>query len=117
MKKLKRKKVIVTGCAGFIGSNLVDRLLNKNFQVIGIDNLSTGQTKFIEKSLKNKNFKFIKMDLINSKKLNKLSSNVEMVFHFAANADVRFGYLQPKKDLRENTIATSNILEFMRKKK
>ena len=57
------------------------------------------------------------MDLINSKKLNKLSSNVEMVFHFAANADVRFGYLQPKKDLRENTIATSNILEFMRKKK
>ena len=56
MKNLKKKKVIVTGCAGFIGSNLVDRLLKKNYRVLGIDNLSTGQIKFIEKSLKK--FKF-----------------------------------------------------------
>ena len=76
---------------------MVDRLLNKNFQVIELIICQQAKQKFIEKPLKNKNFKFIKMDLINSKKLNKLSSNVEMVFHFAANADVRFGYLQQKR--------------------
>ena len=54
-----KKKVIVTGCAGFIGSNLVDKLLLKNYQVIGIDNLNTGQKKFLNNSLKNKNFKFM----------------------------------------------------------
>ena len=117
MKNLKKKKVIVTGCAGFIGSNLVDRLLKKNYQVLGIDNLSTGQIKFIENPLKNSNFKFIKLDLLNASKLDKLFINTDMVFHFAANADVRFGSLNPKKDLNQNTIVTSNILEAMRKRK
>ncbi len=117
MKNLKKKKVIVTGCAGFIGSNLVDRLLKKNYQVLGIDNLSTGQIKFIENPLKNSNFKFIKLDLLNASKLDKLFINTDMVFHFAANADVRFGSLHPKKDLNQNTIVTSNILEAMRKRK
>ncbi len=117
MKNLKKKKVIVTGCAGFIGSNLVDRLLKENYQVLGVDNLSTGQIKFIEKPLKNSNFKFIKLDLLNKKKIDKLFIKVDMIFHFAANADVRFGLLHPRKDLKQNTIVTSNILEVMRKKK
>ena len=52
-------KAIVTGCAGFIGSNFVDHLLEKNFEVVGIDNLSTGQKIFLEKALLNKNFKFL----------------------------------------------------------
>ena len=117
MKNLIKKKVIVTGCAGFVGSNLVDRLLKENYQVLGIDNLSTGQINFIKKPLKNLNFKFFKIDLLNSKKLEKLFINVEMIFHFAANADVRYGLLHPKKDLEQNTIVTSNILEAMRKKK
>ena len=117
MKNLTKKKVVVTGCAGFIGSNLVDRLLKENYQVLGIDNLSTGQINFIKKPLKNSNFKFFKINLLNSKKLEKLFVNAEMIFHFAANADVRFGLLNPKKDLEQNTIVTSNILEVMRKKK
>ena len=65
MKNLTKKKVVVTGCAGFIGSNLVDRLLKENYQVLGIDNLSTGQINFIKKPLKNSNFKFFKINLLN----------------------------------------------------
>ena len=117
MKNFRKKKVIVTGCAGFIGSNLVDRLLRGNYFVIGLDNLSTGQLRFIKKPLKNINFKFIKLDLLNTKKLEKIFDNSEIIFHFAANADVRFGTLYPTKDLEQNTIVTSNILEAMRKKK
>ena len=117
MKNFRKKKVIVTGCAGFIGSNLVDRLLRENYFVIGLDNLSTGQLRFIKKPLKNINFKFIKLDLLNTKKLEKIFDNSEIIFHFAANADVRFGTLYPTKDLEQNTIVTSNILEAMRKKK
>ena len=65
-KNIIKKKIVVTGCAGFIGSNLIDKLLSlKSDQIIGIDNLSTGQKRFIDKALKNRNFKFIKMDLLN----------------------------------------------------
>ena len=62
---LNKMKVIVTGCAGFIGSTLVDRLLGLNYQILGIDNFKTGQKNFIKNALKNKNFKFFKCDLLN----------------------------------------------------
>ena len=110
---LKNKKIIVTGCAGFIGSNLVDHLLKFNNNIIGLDNLSTGQKKFIDGALKNKNFKFIKCDLLNLKKLKKIIRKVDIVFHFAANADVRYGPNQTHKDLEQNTIVTYNVLEAM----
>ncbi len=106
---------IVTGCAGFIGSNLVDRLLKdkKNF-VIGIDNFSTGNTKFLNEAKKSKNFKLIKADLLNLKKLKNSFKGGNIVFHLAANADVRFGVNNPRKDLEQNTIATQNVLEAMK---
>ena len=102
---------IVTGCAGFIGSNLVDRLLKdkKNF-VIGIDNFSTGNTKFLNEAKKSKSFKLIKADLLNLKKLKNSFKGGNIVFHLAANADVRFGVNNPRKDLEQNTIATQNVL-------
>lgn len=109
------KKVLVTGCAGFVGSNMVDDLLSKKYQVVGIDNLSTGKKFFLKKALKNKNFNFYKQDLKNCKSLIKIFSGCEVVYHFAANADVKNGLLHPQKDLKENTIVTSNILEAMRK--
>ena len=109
------KKILVTGCAGFIGSNLVDKLLLNNCSVIGIDNLSTGQKKFLKNALKNKNFKFIKCDLLNFKKIRKIFNNIDIVFHLAANADVRYGYKNPYRDLEQNTISTYHVLESMRK--
>ena len=109
------KKILVTGCAGFIGSNLVDKLLLNNCSVIGIDNLSTGQKKFLKNALKNKNFKFIKCDLLNFKKIRKIFNNIDIVFHLAANADVRYGYNKPYRDLEQNTISTYHVLESMRK--
>tara|TARA_B100000287_G_C20618032_1_gene774814 strand:- start:86 stop:1048 length:963 start_codon:yes stop_codon:yes gene_type:complete len=108
------KKILITGCAGFIGSNLVDLLLKKKLTVIGIDNLSTGNLKNLNKALKNKNFKFFKSDLINKNKIKKYFKNIDTVYHFAANADVRNGINQPKKDLEQNTIVTFNVLEAMR---
>lgn len=109
-----QKKIIVTGAAGFIGSNLVKRLLiNKKNIVIGIDNYSTGQPKFLEKFKKSKNFQFYKFDLLNSKKLKDIFKDGNFVFHLSANADVRYGTNHPRKDLEQNTIVTQNILEAM----
>ena len=105
---------IVTGCAGFIGSNLVDRLLEdpKNY-VIGIDNYSTGNNKFIIEAKKSLNFKFFEIDLLNLNDLKNSFKGGDIVFHFAANADVRFGINNPRKDLEQNTIATQNVLDAM----
>ena len=105
---------IVTGCAGFIGSNLVDRLLAQGQQVIGIDNFSTGQRKFLEGALANSNFKLIEIDLLNLDTLKEAFVGGKVVFHLAANADVRFGTDHPEKDLQQNTVVTFNVLEAMR---
>ena len=109
-----KKKILITGCAGFIGSNLVDLLLKKNFTIVGIDNLSTGKKKNLFHALKNKNFRLFKIDLKNKKKIIRLFKKIDTVFHLAANADVRNGFKNPKKDLDENTIVTFNVLEAMR---
>ena len=104
----------VTGCAGFIGSNLVDRLLADGHSVIGYDNFSTGQDKFIAPALQSPNFTLVRGDTINLSALTKAMDGVDFVFHLAANADVRFGTEHPRKDLEQNTIATYNVLEAMR---
>lgn len=105
---------IVTGCAGFIGSNLVDRLLARGYRVTGIDNFSTGQRRFLEAALKNPAFKLVEGDLLDLPFLIQAFNGSDTVFHFAANADVRFGTEHPRRDLEQNTIATFNVLEAMR---
>jgi UDP-glucose 4-epimerase len=106
--------VIVTGCAGFIGSNLVDRLLLEGYQVTGMDNFSTGQISFLNQANLNPNFKCIHLDLLQLEDLKGIFKDHDMVYHLAANADVRFGVEQPFKDLEQNTIVTYNVLEAMR---
>ncbi len=104
----------VTGCAGFIGSNLVDRLLADGHSVIGHDNFSTGQDKFIAPALQSPNFTLVRGDALNLTTLTEAMRGTDFVFHLAANADVRFGTEHPHKDLEQNTIATYNVLEAMR---
>lgn len=104
----------ITGCAGFIGSNLTDRLLREGHKVTGYDNFSTGRTEFLESAVKSQNFKIIKGDLLDTKKLSEAMAGTDFVFHFAANADVRFGLNHTFRDLEQNSIATYNVLEAMR---
>jgi UDP-glucose 4-epimerase len=107
-------KAIITGAAGFIGSNLTDRLLRDGHSVTGIDNLSTGRMEFLEGALKSPSFVLHKADLLELDPLKKLFEGADTVFHLAANADVRFGPDHPRKDLEQNTIVTWNVLEAMR---
>ena len=104
------KKALVTGCAGFIGSHMVDFLLKEGFVVLGIDNLSTGKLEFIYKHKKNKKFLFVKKDLIKDK-IDSYFKKAEIIFHFAANADVRYGIENRFRDIEQNIIGTYNVLE------
>jgi UDP-glucose 4-epimerase len=105
----------VTGAAGFIGSHLVDRLLAERHQVVGYDNFSTGQRMFLEDALGNEHFELIEADLLNESELTDAMEGVDFVWHLAANADVRFGTDHPRRDLEQNTVVTSNVLEAMRR--
>lgn len=107
-------RCFVTGCAGFIGSNLVDRLLGQGHQVTGYDNLSTGQIEFLREAHQSPSFQFVRGDTLDAAHLQESMRGADLVFHFAANADVRFGTLHPRKDLDQNTLATFNVLEAMR---
>jgi len=110
------RTAIVTGCAGFIGSNFLDRLISQGYFVVGLDNFTSGKRNFLQNSLGSKNFIFLEIDLLDSDKLKNIFSiyDCEIVFHFSANADVRFGTDHPRKDLEQNTIVTYNVLEAMR---
>ena len=108
------KKVVVTGAAGFIGSTLVDSLLNQGVKVLGIDNFSTGRIEFLTEALKNPNFTLLKEDLYLGNDLSKFFVGMDAIFHLAANADVRFGPDHPGRDLEQNTIVTHKVLEAAR---
>jgi UDP-glucose 4-epimerase len=105
---------VITGCAGFIGSTFVDRLLGQGHSVVGIDNFSTGQHRFLEAASRRQEFRLVQSDLLELPPLIDALKGAEAVVHFAANADVRFGTEHPRKDLEQNTIATYNVLEAMR---
>ena len=107
-------RAFVTGAAGFIGSNLVDRLLAAGHTVTGFDNFSTGQAPFVEGALQSDGFRLERGDLLDLAALTRAMEGSDFVFHLAANADVRFGLEHPRKDLDQNVIGTSNVLEAMR---
>ena len=107
-------KVFVTGAAGFIGSTLVDRLLSRGDEVVGYDNFSTGQEAFLEEAQRSSSFRLVRGDTLDREALTRAMAGASIVFHLAANADVRFGTDHPQKDLDQNTIATFNVLEAMR---
>jgi UDP-glucose 4-epimerase len=107
-------KAFITGAAGFIGSSLVDRLLAEGHQVTGLDNFSTGQRAFLSDALAHPNFKLIECDLFDLESIKPYFIGGDIVFHLAANADIRFGTEHSRRDLEQNTIVTYNVLEAMR---
>ncbi len=107
-------RILVTGGAGFIGSHLVDRLLRAGHEVIAYDNFSTGFREFLTDAGQFPTFRLVEGDTLDVERLTAAMQGCEVVFHFAANADVRFGTQHPRKDLEQNTVATFNVLEAMR---
>ncbi len=105
--------ILVTGGAGFIGSNLVDRLLKEGNKVAVIDNLSTGRREFLKEHMHKKNFRFLIGDILDRGDLNKAMKGIDMVFHLAACSDVRRG-TGTDLDLEQNIIGTNNVLQCMR---
>jgi len=114
MSKLKDKSILVTGGAGFIGSHLVEALLAEN-EVTVLDNFSSGKREFIAPHLNNSRFRLLEADLIDTIALEKALNDVDMVFHLAANPDVKLGAENTRVHLEQNVLATYNLLEAMRK--
>ena len=107
-------KAIVTGGAGFIGSHIVDRLLNDGYEVKVVDNFITGDETNIKHNFENDKFELERLDLLEFDKLTESFKGYDIVFHIAANADIRGGLEDTRRDLEQNTIATYNVLEAMR---
>ena len=117
LKKNKKKyKWLVTGAAGFIGSNLVRHLLDNNQIVIAIDNFSTGKKENISKFPKKlkKNLKFFKYDIRNFRQCLKATKNINFVLHNAALGSVPRSIENPKNTHDNNINGFLNILEASR---
>jgi UDP-glucose 4-epimerase len=108
-------KYLITGGAGFIGSQMADILLSRGHEVINIDNMSWGRREFIEHNLKNPRYTFIESDLLDySTLVNHMKRDIDIVFHFAANSDIQRGGVDPTIDFNNTTLATFNVLQAMR---
>ena len=106
-------KIVVTGGAGFIGSHLVDRLVEGNHELVVMDNLSSGDEQFIAPHLENEKFQFHTIDLLTDD-ISRFFEGIEEVWHLAANPEVRIGAENTRIHLEQNLIATYNVLEAMR---
>lgn len=113
-------KCLVTGAAGFIGSHLIDRLLERGATVLGIDNMKLGRRENLEKALQNPRFKFIQADVNEAANLSRIvaeeskSAPFDMAWHLAANSDIRAGVADPDVDLRDTFLTTHNLLKVLR---
>lgn len=107
-------KALVTGSSGFIGSHIVDELLKRGYEVVGLDNMSTGISRYLNDARNNKLYRDEFLDLLNFNQLKSVMDGVDIVYHMAANADIRGGTENTFLDLEQNIIATYNVLEAMR---
>ena len=108
------RRACITGGAGFIGSNLADRLLADGSEVVVVDDFRTGRRAFLGDAAKHPHFRLVEGDVLSPGILEDAFAGCDWVFHLQANADVRHGLERPRLDLEQNTIATSKVLEAMR---
>jgi len=105
-------KILLTGVAGFLGSNLLNKLLNEGHQVVGIDNLSMGKLDNISPHLENANFEFLQRDIVEESTFSTLASDFDVIVHLAAFKIPRYG--KAVDTLQINAKGTENLLEFAR---
>ncbi len=109
-------RVVVTGGAGFIGSNLVRTLVDRGDDVVAVDNFATGRRENIDEVLDDGRATLAECDIVTQAgDLLDLIEGADAVVHLAANADVRFGLRQPRSDLEQNVVGTHNVLEAVRR--
>lgn len=108
------RRACVTGGAGFIGSNLVDRLHADGVEVTIVDDFRTGRHEFLAHLEDDPGVTLYEGDVLDEELLRQAFEGCDWVFHLQANADVRHGLEHPRKDLEQNTIATCTVLEAMR---
>jgi len=108
-------KALVTGGAGFIGSNLVKDLLRRGYEVTALDNLSNGHESFLESLPSGNGFRLVKGDLLDPGTVMEVTRGVDVVFHMAANSDISLGRCKTDLDLQQGTMATYHVLEAMRR--
>src|SRR5258706_15561049 len=106
---LEARTVVVTGGAGFIASHVVDALVSRGLRVRVIDDFSTGFRQFLNPAAE-----LCEASLLDYARIVAVFSGADLVFHLAANADVRRGLEHPRKDIEQNLLATHNVLEAMR---
>jgi UDP-glucose 4-epimerase len=109
-------RVLVTGGAGFIGSHIVDRLVRDGYRVRVVDNLSSGRVENVKRHLESNSVELIVGDLKDPQVALRAVEGVDVVFHFAANPEVRVSTTNPEIHFSENIVATFNLLEAMRRK-
>ena len=121
---MNKKKILITGACGFIGFSLSIFLLKKNYSVTGVDNLNSYYSKSYKKMrlkelLKYKNFDFKKIDITNRQDIFELfnNQNIETIFHFAAQAGVRYSQKSPASYINSNIFGFINILDASKKNK
>src|SRR5688500_1766290 len=107
-------KHLVTGGAGFIGSHLTDALLGRGDSVVVYDDLSSGKKAFLAQNEPNPKFKFVHGDVLDAADLALAMKGVEMVWHVAADPDVRTSGYRADQHVRQNVVATLRVLEAMR---
>ena len=108
---------MVTGAAGFMGSHLVDRLLERKWDVVGFDNLSSGRKENLVSANKFPRFRFIEGDLVDIHTIRQALGECELVFHLAANPEVQQGSVEPSLHFQQNLFTTFNLLEAIRARK